>query len=106
MYQEDEKWVEAKRTLRTDDWIEVTSFYRELGGHDVFVYALLDREKKLILDIDDDDNVLLYTKDGVVSEDYERVFTSRKYFSYTTTPVKTNDTYIVAGEEMPIYKEY
>ncbi|AMQ66589.1 portal protein [Bacillus phage Shbh1] len=90
LFSKDSKWVEAKKVIGSSNWIEVVSYYRYIGGENVFVYVIGDGNKKLIVDIMDDQNVLLIDKEGNPSIDtYDNVQNSRKMFRYSeNTKVK------------------
>jgi hypothetical protein len=83
-FSQDEKWMEAKRAVGHLNWLEVISYYRSIDGSNVQVYSVRDGEKRLIIDLLDDDTVLLKDKDGFAKEDtYENVLQSRKIFKYS-----------------------
>lgn len=84
-FSQDKKWMEAKKLLNQKySWIDIVSYYRSIGGNNVFVYCIGNGDKKLIVDIVDDDNVLLINKLGEpIIESYEDVLNSRKVFSYS-----------------------
>jgi hypothetical protein len=82
-YSQDEKWVEAKRAVGGLNWLEVISYYRSVDGENVFVYSVIEGDKRLIVDILDDENVLLLNKYGEpIVDSYENVLNSRKVFKY------------------------
>lgn len=101
-FSQDPKWIEAKEVVGKPNWIEVVSYYRHIGGTNVFVYCIGDGDKKLIVDVvDDDNNVLLINKfDEPVIEGYENVLSSRKQFSYSED--FENRTYEVQGKKVTI----
>lgn len=83
-FNEDTKWMEAKRAIGDMNWIEIVSYYRSIDGENVFVYSVLDGDRRLIIDVIDDDLVLLMNSKGEpVSESYESVMNSRKVFKYS-----------------------
>lgn len=82
---QDEKWIEAKRAVGINNsWLEIINFYRSIGGENVFVYSAGNGDKRLIVDIiDEEDNILLLDKDNhPVSDTYENVNKSKKVFHY------------------------
>lgn len=82
-FKDDKKWQEAKRVAGSDKWLEVISYYRSIGGKNVFVYSVIDGDKRLIVDILDDDRVLLVDKRGeLVTDNYDNVLNSKKVFKY------------------------
>lgn len=82
-YSQDEKWVEAKRAVGNVNWLEVIHYYRSINGDKVFVYSVVEGNKRLIVDIIDDENVLLLNQKGEpVTDSYENVLKSRKIFRY------------------------
>lgn len=86
-FSEDDKWIEAKRTVGIENsWLEIINFYRSIGGTNVFVYAAGGGDKRLIVDIlsEEDDRVLLISKSGeAVIDSYENVNNSKKIFKYS-----------------------
>lgn len=82
-FNQDAKWVEAKRVVGNLNWLEVVSYYRSIGGKNVFVYSVIEGDKRLIVDVLDDDSVVLINREGEVSiNDYDTVMNSRKVFKY------------------------
>lgn len=82
-FSQDEKWMEAKRAVGNLNWLEVISYYRSIGGRNVFVYSVIEGDKRLIVDVLDDDHVLLISKHGEpVVDSYDSVTNSRKLFKY------------------------
>lgn len=84
-FSSDKKWMEAKKVVGDTNWVEVINYYRSINGTNVFVYAIGDGDRKLIVDvIDDEDNILLINKHGNPEIDtYENVTNSRKEFKYS-----------------------
>lgn len=83
-FSQDEKWMEAKRAVGHLNWLEVISYYRSIEGDNVFVYSVIDGEKRLIVDILSDDNILLVDKHGcIITDSYMNVLNSRKVFKYS-----------------------
>lgn len=81
---QDEKWVEAKRAVGDLNWLEVVSYYRSIDGKNVFVYSIIEGDKRLIVDVLNDDSVLLINKHGEpVIDSYDNVMNSRKTFKYS-----------------------
>jgi hypothetical protein len=82
---QDSKWLEAKKVIGDLNWIEIVSYYRFIGGNNVFVYVIGDGDKKLIVDIiDEDDNILLINKNGKpLTDSYDNVTNSKKVFQYS-----------------------
>jgi hypothetical protein len=87
-FSEDRQWMEAKRMIKDTNWIEIVNYYHAIGGKNVMVYSIHDREKCLIIDVLEGNNVaedrvlVLTPKNEVVAKDYEEVLNSRKQFSY------------------------
>jgi hypothetical protein len=82
-FSQDEKWMEAKKTVGNHNWLEVVSYYRFIGGRNVFVYSVIEGDKRLIVDVLDDGDVLLISKHGEpVVDNYDTVLSSRKVFKY------------------------
>lgn len=82
-FSQDRKWMEAKRVVGHLSWLEVIAYYREIQGTNVFVYSIIDGEKRLIVDVLSDDSVLLLGKNGVLTDTYTNVLNSRKVFKYS-----------------------
>ncbi|QDP42843.1 portal protein [Bacillus phage vB_BmeM-Goe8] len=82
-FSQDTKWMEAKRVVGHLSWLEVIAYYREIQGTNVFVYSIIDGEKRLIVDVLSDDSVLLLGKNGVLTDTYANVLNSRKVFKYS-----------------------
>lgn len=84
-YQGDKKWVQAKALLNQGyTWIDVAWYYSFIGGNSVKIYAILDKERFLILGRKDKDTALLKNKQGEeVTADYSEVNNSRKIFEYS-----------------------
>lgn len=84
LFSQDEKWLEAKRAAGHLNWLEVIAYYREIGGSCVYVYAIGDKDKRLIVDILNDDTILLLDKNNSpVIDTYENILKSRKAFNYS-----------------------
>jgi hypothetical protein len=82
-FSQDEKWVEAKRAVGNLNWLEVISYYRTIDGENVFVYSVIEGDKRLIVDVLDDEHILLLNKQGEpVVDSYSNVLNSRKVFKY------------------------
>jgi hypothetical protein len=82
-FSQDTKWVEAKRVVGNNNWIDIVSYYHSINGKNVLVYSIVEGDKRLIVDIIDDDTVLLVNKHGQrVVDSYENVLSSRKVFQY------------------------
>ncbi|AYJ75930.1 hypothetical protein BSP14_055 [Bacillus phage BSP14] len=83
-FSQDTKWIEAKKVVGHVNWIEVVSYYRSIGGTNVFVYSVVNGDKRLIVDVIDDDEVLLIGKaDELLTDSYTNVLNSRKVFKYS-----------------------
>lgn len=83
-FSKDKKWMEAKRAIGNMNWLEIVSYYRSINGIHVFVYSVIDGNKRLIVDVIDDDTVLLLSKSGqLVIDDYDLVLNSKKIFKYS-----------------------
>lgn len=83
-FSKDRKWMEAKRAIGSMNWLEIISYYRSISGIHVFVYSVIDGNKRLIVDVIDDDTVLLLSKNGqLVIDDYNLVLNSKKIFKYS-----------------------
>jgi len=83
-FSSDKKWMEAKKVVGDMNWVEIVSYYRSINGTNVFVYVIGEGNKRLIVDVIDDDNILLINKDGDPEIDtYENVMNSRKEFKYS-----------------------
>lgn len=84
-FSQDKKWMEAKRVIGELNWIEIVSYYRFVEGRNVFVYSVVDGDKRLIVDVISGDNaVLLLNKKGeFVTDSYEAVMNSKKIFKYS-----------------------
>lgn len=83
-FSQDKRWVEAKRAVGNMNWIEIVSYYRAINGTHVFVYAVIGGDKRLIVDVIDDDTVLLLSKTGqLITDDYVTVLNSKKIFKYS-----------------------
>lgn len=87
-FNQDNKWLEAKRIGRelgvADNWLEMITLYHNIGGSNIFIYAIIDNQKYLIVDVLDDEHVILLdSSDNPVIEDYKKVFDSKKIFSYS-----------------------
>jgi hypothetical protein len=108
-FSKDSKWMEAKRIVRNSNWIEIVHYYHTIGGHNVMVYSLKDREKRLILEVVEGNNVvgdrvlLLTNNDEIVAEDYDEVLNSRKQFSYAENIERTVVNY--KGKDIVVYTE-
>lgn len=88
-FRTDSKWREAKNLARIhgneNNWIEVVSFYEELGGEHVQVYCSLEQgdKRRIISPIDGKDLVLTIDRDQeIYLDDYLEVLESRKIFVY------------------------
>ena len=80
---QDKKWVEVKRVISDLNWLEIVSYYRSIDGRNVFVYSIIEGDKRLIVDVLDDEYVVLMNKHGEpIIDSYETVFNSRKVFKY------------------------
>lgn len=77
--------MEAKKVIGELDWVEIISYYRFVGGNNVFVYIIGEGDKKQIIDfVDEENNVLLLNKYGNLEIDtYDNVTNSRKVFEYS-----------------------
>lgn len=84
-FREDSKWQIAKKLLNQNyTWLEVISYYKAIGGKNVLVYSVIDGEKRLIVDLTEDNQVLLANRHGeLVTDTYENVLNSRKVFEYS-----------------------
>lgn len=83
-FSQDKKWMEAKRAVGHLDWIEVVSYYHDIQGKDISVFAVLDGEMFKIQTVIDNDTVLLTDSAGAeVERDYNTVLSSRKVFKYS-----------------------
>lgn len=83
-FSQDKKWVEAKKAFGSHNWLETIAYYRILGGENVFVYSLMEGDKRLIIDVLEDDSVVLLSKHGfLLTDSFMNVHTSRKVFSYS-----------------------
>jgi hypothetical protein len=83
-FSQDKKWMEAKKVCGHLNWLEVIAYYREIQGTNVFVYSVRNGERRLIVDVFDDDTVILLNKNReLVKDSYERVLSSRKSFKYS-----------------------
>lgn len=83
-FSQDKKWMEAKRAVGHLDWIEVVSYYHDIQGKDISVFAVLDGEMFKIQAITDRGTVLLTDSVGAeVEKDYDTVLSSRKVFKYS-----------------------
>jgi hypothetical protein len=83
-FSQDKKWIEAKRVIGNLNWIEIVSYYRFINGNNVFVYSIVDGDKRLIVDVISEDTVLLLSKNGeLVTDDYDSVLNSKKIFKYS-----------------------
>lgn len=104
-FSNDPKWLEAKRSIGRLDWIEVVSYYRYLGGKNIFVYIIRDKTKKLIIDfIDSDGNVILLNRNKELEiQDYESVDTSKKEFVYAHD--FETSVYEIEGQEFKVATE-
>jgi hypothetical protein len=94
-FSQDRKWIEAKK-LCGSAWVETVSYYRSIQGKNVFVYAILNKSKHLIVGAVSDDTVLLINRDKqahLVS--YSEVDRSRKLFKYSED--YEEETYEVDG---------
>ncbi|AXH71110.1 hypothetical protein BSP38_068 [Bacillus phage BSP38] len=82
--------MEAKRAVGHLNWLEVISYYRSIDGCNVSVFSVKDGEKRLIVDVIDDDTVLLLDQNGHEAEDtYDNVLSSRKVFKYSDNPIES-----------------
>lgn len=82
-FSQDRKWLEAKRAVGNLNWLEVIRYYRSINGTNVFVYSVIEGDKRLIADVLDDGHILLVNKHGEpVFDSYENVLNSRKIFKY------------------------
>ncbi|QFP93376.1 UNVERIFIED_ORG: hypothetical protein Xoosp15_111 [Xanthomonas phage Xoo-sp15] len=84
LFSKDKKWKKAKQLLNHNHtWLEVISYYKSLGGTHVSVYSVIEGDKRLIVDLTDDDQVLLVNKHNeLVKDTYDNVLNSRKVFEY------------------------
>lgn len=83
-FSRDKKWIEAKKVIGDINWLEIISYYRMINGSNVFVYSIINKEQKLIVDILDDHRVILVNKHSEIElEDYNTVLSSRKRFCYS-----------------------
>lgn len=84
LFSKDNKWKKAKQLLNHNyTWLEVISYYKSLGGTNVSVYSVIEGDKRLIVDLTDDDQVLLLNKHNeLVKDTYDNVLNSRKVFEY------------------------
>lgn len=93
-FSQDAKWAEAKQTVGSSNWLEVVSYYRSIDGKNVFVYSVIEGDKRLIVDIIDDEHILLINKLGEpVVDSYQNVLNSRKVFKYCET-VRYREYYV------------
>lgn len=101
-FTKDTKWMEAKKVINGMDWVLIVSYYRFVGGKNIFVYVIGDQDRKLIVDITgDDDDVILINKKGELEVDtYENVTNSRKEFTHSEE--YKEQTYYVKGEEITV----
>ncbi|QIA28676.1 hypothetical protein [Phage f2b1] len=100
-YSQDRKWLEAKRAVGHLNWLEVISYYRSIGGDSVFVYSIVEGDKRLIVDILADESILLINREGLpVTDSYDNVLKSRKAFNYSDTSELR--TYTVGKESYQI----
>lgn len=83
-FKDDEKWIEAKKAVDSkNSWLEVISYYRSIDGKNVFVYSVIEGDKRLIVDVLDDERILLINKQGEpIIDSYVSVLNSRKIFKY------------------------
>jgi len=102
-FSQDKKWMEAKRVVGHLNWLEVIAYYREIQGNNVFVYSVVDGEKRLIVDILSDDSVLLISKDGALIDTYANVLNSRKIFKYSED--SETKTYMLGSDKFTITTE-
>lgn len=99
MFKNDKEWNYAKRIAKernqTNNWIEVISYYNELGGEGVVIYVKPDNEGNAFMligsideHVDGDKKVILYDgdKQEVVIEDYLPVLEGQKEFHYLKNP--------------------
>lgn len=112
----DKKWLEAKNLARVTgneyNWIEVVSFYEELGGEHVQVYCSLeDGDKRRIVSPVDDEELVVTVKrnNDIIVDDYKEVFESKKIFIFAEhseeKQVKIPTPYKVLEEdELTIYE--
>lgn len=90
-FSKDNKWMEAKKVVGNTNWLEIISYYRAINGTDVFVYSVIDGDKRLIVDVLDNDTVLLLNKSGqLVTEDYEATLNSKKIFKHSEQGERRN----------------
>ena len=77
--------MEDKRVIGNLNWIEIVSYYRFVNGTNVFVYSIVDGDKRLIVDvISGEDAVLLLNKKGeLITDSYDAVLNSKKIFKYS-----------------------
>lgn len=103
-FSQDKKWVEAKRAVGNLNWLEVISYYRSIDGKNVFVYSVIEGDKRLIVDILDDEHILLINKQGEpIVDSYTNVLNSRKVFKYNASSLERDffigsDKYKIAVE--------
>lgn len=110
------KWLEAKNLARITgneyNWIEVVSFYEELGGKHVQVYcSLKDGDKRRIVSPVDNEDLVVTVKrnNNVILDDYEEVLESKKIFIFAEhseeKEIKIPTPYTVLEEkELTIYE--
>lgn len=85
-FSQDKKWMEAKKAVGYGNysWLDVVSYYRFIDGTNVFVYSVIEGDKRLIVDVLDSGQVLLVTREGkLITDDYRAVLESRKIFKYS-----------------------
>lgn len=80
----DEKWLEAKKVVgNRGNWLDVVDYYNTIDGKNTFVYSLIEGDKRLIVDIRDQDVLLINGEGELEVDEYEAVLRSRKQFVYT-----------------------
>jgi len=82
-FSQDEKWMEAKKAVGNTNWLEIISYYRSIKGNHVSVYSVVNGEKRLIVDVLDDNTVLLISNNEYIKDSYENVLNSRKIFKFS-----------------------
>lgn len=103
-FNQDSKWIEAKKVVGNLNWLEIISYYRMVEGSNVFVYAIGDGDKRLIVDVIDDNEVLLVGKsEELIIDTYENIMRSKKMFSYSENYKKRD--FVLGGSKITIKLE-
>jgi len=114
MFSEDTEWSQAKHIAKMtgfqNNWVEIISYYSELGGNKVQLFSILDEDQKRVIDVLDSGDVLVINREKELQVyDYTEVNQSKKSFFFNDNPIEKvitlpNDNKIDEENEVKIYE--